>query len=153
MFWPQYAIFLRDNNMCMSNWFPRKHIASEDIKCYKSLIRERRSHRIIAPFQDDYEYIVGQPQPIVNIKIKLGLTSNGIFKFYQGYHSFKDFFDARGAHHRGFNSHKGYAVITECIIPKGSIYYTGVWDVNPLFDLLDPPFNYVSNQLIVTNVL
>jgi len=120
--------------MCLNN-ISKKKIATKDIICYKILTRYNNK------FYTYYRYK----------RIKIGseyysqilLMYNRLRKQYcieKGLHSFKFKKDAMNYLKYFLN----YSIVAKCVIPKGSIYYTGTFDY--------VRYAYASNKIKYLNI-
>lgn len=121
--------------------FNKLKVAQEDIKCYKILFKfERCPDVLMAPYQN-FNYKLGKTHS-TNISVSYNCNTFRLSFFrYMFYNLFDKFLDVKGVN-QGFhsfvnlkdaikerNSDVDYKrlVICECIIPKGSKYYKGVY--------------------------
>lgn len=98
-----------------------KRTAKTDIVCYKTLIYINET-QAISPFQE-YPYILGKEEH-THLKFEL-FPYIGV---NNGFHSFCFMYDAFELCYSLYDSVNPTKLsIYECIIPKGSHYYKGVW--------------------------
>ena len=111
--------------MCLTRISEPK-VAEENIFCYKTLHEGRRS------IHTDYTYKLGKVQPLVKISESLSTRySGGSKKIEAGYHSWVN---------EPVRSKWAYEKTYLCVIPKGTIYYTGLEN--------DNEEGYVSETLV-----
>lgn len=111
--------------MCLTlrSTFSFKRIALTDIKCYKFLDNNRGE--LTTPYMDS---------PVeIGEEYKSELYKNGFNGVEIGLHSFATYEDARKK-----GGYCGYHTIVECVIPRGSRYYSGTFSVYK---------SYASNKL------
>lgn len=129
--------------MCwQSNKFPKRHIANEDITCYKifskrdivwetTLYTNIKKMIKVASLYRNYSYAPYKENPEVKLTYyRVDCITNWIIN--TGYHSYISLLDAKRHHCSNFN-------IIECVIPKNSFYYINNYGET------------VSSNLIVTD--
>lgn len=112
--------------MCLTRISEPK-VAEENIFCYKTLHEGRRS------IHNYYTYKLGKVQPLVKISESLSTRYGDSSKRIEaGYHSWVN---------EPVRPKKSYEKTYLCVIPKGTIYYTGLEN--------DNEEGYVSETLVV----
>ena len=123
--------------MCLDlKWWSRKRTAKKDIVVYKfveTIIHGGKN--LVSPYQ--------------GMDIKIGETYHAAIvicgsKVYNGFHSLKSLRQAKKE-----ASKRSKGKFTKCIIPKGSVYYNGIWDKFQLFN----PIGYVSDSIKYVELL
>lgn len=114
-------------------------IAEEDIKVFKVYRHLEGSDVLVSPYRLAITERGEQPEVKMRIVQRTYLTHAAV---EEGYHSFKNLGDARLLIRHISFPHR-FSVF-KCVIPKGSHYYEGV------FDILNNDLEcYASNNLIV----
>lgn len=112
--------------------------AKQDIVCYKIVDVYKTDTELKLYSQHmgfEYELEKLYTTPIIEIRRAMG----GSFLGNVGYHSFCHLEDAEYYNYNPLIMH-----IVECVIPKGSKYYTGKYGDD---------YNYISNAIIITRIL
>lgn len=105
--------------MCLYTKQTEPKIAEEDIICYKFYTRD--NEMLFSPYQGSRAPEIG-----VITNTELGIHNFlGFKRIDKGFHSFKTLEETKHEVKGCWNNHD--LVIFKCIIPKGSLYYSGIF--------------------------
>lgn len=120
--------------MCLNANSNIPKIAEENIICYKIYIFR---NGFVSPY-------LRSPIPKLKEKITTELQNDGSYLIEKGFHSFINLSDAEGDAKFFSRYYEIKAVISKCIIPKGSKYYKGKFGTIP---------SYCSESIIVDTIV